>query len=123
MLRWPEQVQPMPVDAAQVTPIEGDAVAIEKIQNLDCDLAPVLDAIAKLGCGKAAVFRAPGDIGDDPYHLMGGRTQEKMIVRDFVRPSQPSGQLEKPPDISFGIRGCGCDVADTGRTETRFAAK
>ena len=38
----------MLVDAAQIAAAQGDAVAVEEFQNLDRDLAAILDLVAEL---------------------------------------------------------------------------
>ena len=44
----------MPVDAAQVAAPQRDAVAIEEFQDLDRDLAAVVEPVAKLRGGELA---------------------------------------------------------------------
>lgn len=46
--RVPEQVEAMLVDASYVTATQSDAMPVEKFQDLDRDLAPVVEAIAEL---------------------------------------------------------------------------
>jgi len=38
----------MLVDPPNVAATQSDAMAVEKFQDLDCDLAPVVEAVAKL---------------------------------------------------------------------------
>src|SRR6202042_2338877 len=111
MNRRSEQVQAMRVDAAQIVPVQGEAMAIEELENLDGDLAPVLDAVAKLRGGEDAIFAMSREIDHDGRHFVDRRAQEKMIVRHFIRPSETSGQFEKPTDIAFRIRCRGRDIA------------
>ena len=49
-----KQVQAGRVDPAPIAPAQGHAAAIEELEDLDRDLAPVGQAIAELGGGKAA---------------------------------------------------------------------
>jgi len=101
MNQGPKQVQTMLVDAAQVVSVQGDAMAIKKIEDLDGDLPAVVNAVAKLSGGKYSIFSVSRDIGHDGYHFVNRLAQEKMIVRHFIRPSQTPGQFEKPADIAF----------------------
>jgi hypothetical protein len=41
-----EQVEPVLVDAAQIAAAQGNAVAVEKFQNLDRHFAAVLNSVA-----------------------------------------------------------------------------
>src|SRR5882757_432785 len=98
-----KQVQTMPVDAAPVIPFQGDAMAVEEIENLDGNLAPVVNAVAKLRGGEESIFSMSRNICRDCHHFVHRWAQEKVIVRHFIRPSQASGQFEKPADITFRI--------------------
>src|SRR5215472_17846835 len=49
-----EQIEPVLVDAAQITAAQRDPVAIEEFQDLDRDLAPVVDPVTELRRGKLA---------------------------------------------------------------------
>ena len=55
--RAAEQVEPMLVDAAQIAAAQGDAVAIEEFEDLDRDLAAVVEAVAKLRRSELAILR------------------------------------------------------------------
>ena len=103
MNRGSKQVQTMLVDAAQIVPVQGDAVPVEEIENLDRDLAAVVDAVAKLRGGEDSIFSVSRDIGYDGHHFVDRPAQEKMIVRHFIRPSQTPGQFEKPADVAFRV--------------------
>src|SRR5215472_11397707 len=46
--RCAEQIEPMLVHAAQIAAAQRDAVAIEEFQDLDRDLAAVVDLVAEL---------------------------------------------------------------------------
>ena len=98
-----KQVQAMPVDAAQIIPLQGDAVAVEEVENLDGNLAAVLNTVAKLRGGEHSIFGVSRNIGRDTHHFVDRRAQEKVIVGYFIRPSQAPGQFEKPADIAFRI--------------------
>ena len=51
------------------------------------------------------------------------RPQEEMIVRHFVGPAHPSGQLEQPPDVAFLPPRRLRDVAHSRRPEPLRAAQ
>ncbi len=44
--RRTKQIDPLRIDAPQVAPARSDAVAIEEFQDLDRDLAAVVEAVA-----------------------------------------------------------------------------
>src|SRR5260370_35758471 len=96
-----EKVQTMGVDPAQIVPLQRDAMAVEELENLDGNLAAVLDPVAKLSGGEDAAFAVSRDIGHDGHYLMHRRAQEEMIVRHFVGPSHAPGELQKPPGIAL----------------------
>src|SRR5215468_4740505 len=51
-----EQIEPMPVHAAQIAAAQRDAVPVEEFEDLDSDLAAVVDLVAKLRGRKLALF-------------------------------------------------------------------
>src|ERR1700747_116552 len=101
MREGPEQVQKMLVDPSQVAPLQGHAVAVEEVEDLDGDLAAVLDPVAKLRGGEDSALGASSDIGHDGHHLVDRRAQEEMIMRYFICPPQTPGELEQPPNIAL----------------------
>src|SRR5579862_9118757 len=107
----------MLIDAAQVATAQRHAVAVEKLQNLDRDLAAVVDAVTELRGGKLTTLRMGTKIDDDFYHFRNGRTHEEVIVRHFVRFTHPPEQLEQAADVGFAHRQNSGDVAHTWRTE------
>src|ERR1700730_5428068 len=113
----------MLIDFAQVSLAQSDAMAVEKIEDLNSDLSAVGDAVAKLRGDKRAAFRLSRHFGDDGRHLAYARPQEEMIVRHFVDPPHPSSQLEQSPDIAFLPPRCLSDVAHSRRTKPRCAAQ
>src|SRR5258707_13988913 len=46
----PEEVEPVLVGPAQIVAAQRHAVTIEELEDLDCDLAAILDLIAELRC-------------------------------------------------------------------------
>src|SRR5438045_9459392 len=91
----------MPVDPPQVAAAQRHAVAIEEFQNLDRDLAAVVDAIAELRRRELAVFGRSSKIDDDVDHLGDGAAQEEMIVRHLIDPAKAAQELEQPANVSL----------------------
>src|SRR5262245_5605852 len=105
----------MLVDAAQVTAPERDAVAVEKFENLDGDLAAAADTIAKLGGGELAVGSRCREVADDFDHRAQGCAQKIMIVSDFVHPAHPRREFEEPTNFLFRRSEHPGNVAHAGR--------
>ena len=59
----------MLVDAANITATQGDTMPIEKFQDLDRDLAPIVEAIAELRRTELAIRRVCADVDDDVDHF------------------------------------------------------
>ncbi|MFI5010954.1 MAG: hypothetical protein ACHQAY_01265 [Hyphomicrobiales bacterium] len=55
--RFAEKVEPALVDAAQIAPAQRDAVTIQELENLDRDLASILQPVAELGGAELALWR------------------------------------------------------------------
>src|SRR6185312_14836544 len=63
-LRRPaKQIEPMPVDAPQVAAAQRDAVPVEEFEDLDCDLAAIVEPVAQLRGAELVAFRIGGDVG------------------------------------------------------------
>ena len=77
----------MPVDPAQVASAQGHAMAIEEFEDLDRDLAAVVDPVTKLGGGEGAVRDRFGEVGGDARHFPDGGAKEEVVVRHFVGPA------------------------------------
>ena len=68
----PEQVEPPMVDAAQVATPEGYAVPVQKLKEVDGDLAAAAHPVAELRGGELPVRRRAGKLAgnvDDPRQL------------------------------------------------------
>ena len=72
------------VDPPQIAPPQGHAVTVEKFQDLDRDLAAILDLVAELRGGELRVRRLPCKIADDVHHLGDCAAQEEMVMRHLV---------------------------------------
>ncbi|HXA37962.1 MAG TPA: hypothetical protein VNW53_03105 [Phenylobacterium sp.] len=107
----------MRVHSAQIALAQGDAVPVEELENLDGDLAAVVDAVAELRGGEGAALRPAGLLHADRDHLPHGRAQEEVILRDLVRPTQSSRELEQPADVALRAAGRLGEVAHPRRPE------
>ncbi|AIF47589.1 hypothetical protein HY57_10060 [Dyella japonica A8] len=117
------QVEVARLEPAQGAAIERDALAVEELQYLDGDLSTVVQAVAELRRGEAAVRRERGDIRGDQHHFVHGGAQEEMIVRHFVHQAQPGREGQQVPYAL--LRACqdASDVAHPWRPEARLASQ
>ena len=72
---------------------------VEELQNLNCDLAAVVEAVAKLRGGEFAIGRMGAEVDDDLRHLRHGVAQKEMIVGDLVELGHAAQELEQAPHI------------------------
>ena len=91
------------IDATQITAAQRNAVAVEEFQNLDCDLASIVEPIAELRGGELAVRRPRREIDGDVHHFPDDAAQEKVIMRDLVDFAQAAEQLERLPHLGASI--------------------
>ena len=99
------------------------AVAVEEFEDLDRDLAAVVEPVAELRGGELALRGLRRDVGDDLDHLGDRVAQEEMIVRDLVDLAHAAEQLEQAPDLRLRHREQPGDVAHARRTEALAAAE
>jgi len=57
LTRRPKQIQAIPVDPALIALAQRHAMPIEEIEDLDRDLAAIIDLVAELRSRKRAVLR------------------------------------------------------------------
>ena len=81
----------MLVDATQIAAAQGDAVPIEEFQDLDRDLASVVDRSRNCAAVNWPFGAFAAMSMHDLDHLGDGAAQEEMVLRDFVAPF-PSGR-------------------------------
>jgi hypothetical protein len=94
----------MLVDATDIAAAQCDAVAIEKLENLNRNLAPVIEPVAELGGGKLTV-RHPGSEADSSFdYFRHGAAEEEVIVSDLIELSHTAKQLQKPAHVRFRHR-------------------
>src|SRR5208282_4922524 len=82
--RAAEQVEPVLVDAAQIAAPQRDAVTVEKFEDLDGDLAAVVEPVAEFGGGELPGRRLGREIGGRFHHLRHGAAKKEMIVGHLV---------------------------------------
>ncbi|HEX3365762.1 MAG TPA: hypothetical protein VHS75_11950 [Phenylobacterium sp.] len=113
----------MRVDTSQIALAQRDAVPIEEFEDLDGDLAAVVDAVAELRGGEGPAVRPSGLLKADGDHLPDCRAQEEVILRDLVGPTQSSGEFEQAPDVALLASGRVGQVADPRRPEPLRSAQ
>src|SRR5215467_3212093 len=110
-----EQIEPVLVHAAQVATAQSDAMTIEELEDLDRDLAAVIDLIAELRSRELALFSGRGQARGDLHHFRDRIPEEEMVVRDLVDLSHPRQQLRQAPDFRFRYIEQSLDVAHARR--------
>jgi hypothetical protein len=116
-----KKIQPMRIDATQITAAQGDPVAIEEFEDLDRNLAPVLHLVAKLRGRELPVRRLPAKDLNDADHLGDGIAQEEMVVGDFVELAEATEKLAEMTDFVLCGADQAGDVANAWRTEALLA--
>src|ERR1700682_592457 len=101
----------MLVEAPQIAAPNGHAVAIEEFENLNRDLAPVVDAVAKLGRGEFTALDFRREVDHHIDHFADRAAQKEMIVRDLVDPADAPGEFQQPPHLRLGYIQNAGDVA------------
>src|SRR4051794_21285012 len=99
--RRAEQVETVDVDAPKVAATRRHAVAIEEVEDLDRDLASVVEPIAELRRAELTLGGAYRQLACDRRHLGDSGAQEEMVVGDFIDPPHARGELEKLAHIRF----------------------
>ena len=92
-LRHVEKIQSMRIDATKIAAAQGDAVAIEKLKDLDCYLSPILHLITELRGRELPVRCMLTNLQNNADHLGDGVTQEEMIVRHLIELPEAAEQL------------------------------
>ena len=97
-----EQVQTVPIDAPKIAAAQGDAVPIEKFENLNRDLAAVVELVAQLSGRELPTLPRIRELAHDLDHFSDRVAQEEMVLCDLVHSSHPRSQLEQLPDRRLG---------------------
>ena len=78
-----------------------DAMAVEEFENLDGDLAAVVEPVAKLRRGELAVGAVAATSTMMLDHLRDGAAQEEMVVRDLIDLPHAAEQLQQPAHVAL----------------------
>ncbi len=117
--RTAKQVEPMFVDAAQVARRNVNAVAIEEFENLDGDLAAVVEPVAKLRGAELRIRRGRAEIDDDvgPFRrpLRAGKKWSCAI--SSALPMRPRSLSKRRTSVSGSV-----NIAPISRTARRAKA-
>jgi len=105
------------VHATQITSAQRHTVAVEEFEDLDSDLAAIVEPIAEFGGGELPVRRLGCKIYGNFHHLRHGAAKEEMVVRHLVDFAETAEQLQKPADGSLIHADHVTDVADARRTK------
>jgi len=111
----------MRIDATKIAPTQGDAVAVEELQDLDGDLSPVVNAIPELRRRELSVRSMKSEILDDPDHLGHRAALEEMVMGDLVDVSEAAQKLAEAADHVFRLVQHAGNVPHPGRTEALLA--
>jgi hypothetical protein len=96
------------IDTPNVLTTNREAVPIEKFKDLDCDLATVVKTVTELCRRKSSVWSSAGNINGDFRHRLHHRSQEKMIVRDFIGIAASCRHVQQPAHKGFiEVHGAG----------------
>src|SRR5262245_8529053 len=82
--RSPEQIESVLVHAAQIAATQCDAMAVEEFQDLNRNLAAVVDLVAELRGRELALFSGRRQGRGYLHHFRDGLAEEKMVVGDLV---------------------------------------
>ena len=105
------------VDAPQIAAPHRDAVPVEKLEDLDRDLAAVIHLIPEQRGVELSIRRFAGQLRRDLHHLGDGVAQEEVIMRHFIDTAHAAEQLQQPPDLAFRLVDQIGDVAHARRPE------
>src|SRR6516225_929982 len=98
-----EQVETRFVDAPQIAPPQRYAMAVKEFENLDCNLAAVLESVPKLRGGKLSIWQLCCEINGNIHHFGHRAPKKEMIVRHLVNLAEAAEQLEQPTDVVFTL--------------------
>src|SRR5262249_6563673 len=119
--RSTKQIDPLRVDAPQVTAARGDTVAIKELQDLDRDLAAVVEPVAQLRGAELAVRCLGGERGKQMRDLGDRGAQEEMVGRHFVKAAHAGELLAEPPHLLLRDREREREVAHPRRAKALAA--
>ena len=77
------------IGATQISTPDCHAVPVEEVEDLDCNLAPVLYPVTELGGDEGMIRRARGELGDNADHFLHRRAQEEVIMHQLIDAAEP----------------------------------
>ena len=104
----------MRVQPSHVAAPDRHSVAIEEVQDLDRDLAPVVDPISELTGRKHPFGSSAREIPDDPGHFGHRGAGEEMIRRDLVDAAGSAGEFADAAHFGLGFAGQAGEIAHPG---------
>jgi hypothetical protein len=111
-----KQHLPVRIDMASFLLEDRKSMTIEEFQDLNRDLAPIVQAISETGCREPALRILCRQLNGDTSHHSHGGLQKKMIKSDFLDITALRQDVEELANMvltdPFGVR----DVAYSGRT-------
>src|SRR5581483_4082238 len=96
-----KQIETVLVHTAKVAAPQRYAVAVEEFEDLDRDLAAIIETVAEQRGGELAVCALGCDLAGDLHHLADRGAQKEVIVRDLVDVSHAAKELHQPPQLAF----------------------
>ena len=98
-------------------------VAIKEFENLDRNLAAVVEPVAQLRGAELSVWRSGGERRKQMRDLGNSPAQEEMVRRDFIQLTHAGELLEQSPHLLLWKRERGGNVAHPRRTEAFCAGE
>src|SRR5947209_5603801 len=108
------------IDVPQILPSPGDADAIEEVENLDRDLPPVVEPVAKGGSAELALCRRLGYVDCDLQHRLDGGAGEETVASDLFHLAPRHRPAQSLTHQILVDAGRSRDVADPRRTIGRL---
>src|SRR5262249_48486843 len=118
-----EQIEAMLVHAAQIAAAQRHAMTVEELENLDRNLAAVVEPIAKQRGGELTVLALGSDVAGNVDHLADRAAQEEVVVRDLVHLSHSAEQFQKTPYIALRNGEKARDISHTWWPEALAVGK
>jgi len=118
-----EEIQPMRIDATKIAAAQGDAVAVEELEDLNRHLSPVQHPVTELRGRELPVGCVSAKILNDTDHFGDRLAQEEVVVRHLIELPEAAEQLAKASDFLLRSANQAGDVTHAGGTETLLAAQ
>ena len=98
-------------------------MAIEELENLNRDLAAIVQTVAELGGGELTVGGFCREVGGDVDHLADGLVQKEVIRRDLDDNIASRERFQQPADVILGRTYEVGNVGPARRTAAEFSAR